>query len=119
MKGPDFPTGGTIYNQSDIAQAYLTGRGSIVARAEAEIVEAKNGQFQIMVTEMTYASNKAATIAKIAELVKAGKLEGIRDIRDESDKEGVRIVIDLKKEAFPKKVLNKLYSSLIFKNLFT
>lgn len=110
VKGPDFPTGGTIYNQSDISQAYLTGRGSIATRAEAEIVETKNGQFQIVVSEMTYASNKAATIAKVAELVKAGKLEGIRDIRDESNKEGVRIVIDLKKEAFPKKVLNKLYS---------
>ena len=110
VKGPDFPTGGTIYNQSDINQAYLTGRGSIVARAEAEIIETKNSQFQIVVSEMTYASNKAATIAKIAELVKTGKLEGIRDIRDESDREGVRIVIDLKKEAFPKKILNKLYS---------
>ncbi|MDP1846009.1 MAG: DNA gyrase subunit A [Candidatus Moranbacteria bacterium] len=110
VKGPDFPTGGSIYNQADIEQAYLTGRGGIVTRAEAEIVEAKNGQFQIIVTEMTYASNKATTIAKMAELVKTGKLEGIRDIRDESDKDGVRIVIDLKKEAFPKKVLNKLYS---------
>ena len=110
VKGPDFPTGGTIYNQSDINQAYLTGRGSIVTRAEAEIVETKNGQFQIIVTEMTYASNKSATIAKIAELVKAGKLEGIRDIRDESDKDGVRIVIELKKEAFPKIILNKLYT---------
>ena len=73
VKGPDFPTGGTIYNQPDITQAYLTGRGSIVTRAEAEIAEAKNGQFQIVVTEMTYASNKAATIAKMAELVKMGK----------------------------------------------
>ena len=110
IKGPDFPTGGTIYNQADISQAYLTGRGSIVTRAEAEVAETKSGQFQIVVSEMTYASNKAATIAKIAELVKSGKLEGIRDIRDESDKEGVRIVIELKKEAFPKKILNKLYS---------
>ena len=110
VKGPDFPTGGTIYNQADINQAYLTGRGSIVTRAKAEIVETKSGQFQIVVEEMTFASNKAATIAKIAELVKAGKLEGIRDIRDESDKEGVRIVIDFKKEAFPKKILNKLYT---------
>jgi len=110
IKGPDFPTGGTIYNQADIEQAYLTGRGSIVTRAEAEIVEAKSGQFQIVINEMTYASNKAATIAKIAELVKSGKIEGIRDIRDESDKEGVRVVIELKKEAFPKKILNKLYT---------
>jgi len=118
VKGPDFPTGGTIYNQTDITQAYLTGRGSIVCRADAEIVEAKNGQFQIIVSEMTYASNKAATITKIADLVKAGKLEGIRDIRDESDKDGVRIVIDLKKDSFPKKVLNKLYSYTDFQKTF-
>jgi DNA gyrase subunit A len=110
VKGPDFPTGGTIYNQADITQAYLTGRGSIVTRAEAEIVETKNGQFQIVVTEMTYASNKATTITKIAELVKTDKLQGIRDLRDESDKDGVRIVIDLKKEAYPKKILNKLFT---------
>ncbi|MFA5926177.1 MAG: DNA gyrase subunit A [Parcubacteria group bacterium] len=110
VKGPDFPTGGSIFNQNDINQAYLTGRGGIVTRAETEIMETKNGQFQIIVTEMTYASNKATTISKIAELVKTGKIEGIRDIRDESDKDGVRIVIELKKEAFPKKVLNKLYS---------
>ncbi|HLM83698.1 MAG TPA: DNA gyrase subunit A, partial [Candidatus Bathyarchaeia archaeon] len=110
VKGPDFPTGGSIFNQADIAQAYLTGRGSIVCRAETEIVETKTGQFQIIVTEMTYASNKAAMIEKMADLVKTGKIEGIRDIRDESDKEGVRVVIDLKKEAFPKKILNKLYT---------
>ncbi|MFA5872307.1 MAG: DNA gyrase subunit A [Parcubacteria group bacterium] len=110
VKGPDFPTGGSIYNQADITQAYLTGRGSIVTRAEAEIVETKSGQFQIIVSEMTYASNKATIITKMADLVKLGKIEGIRDIRDESDKEGVRIVIELKKDAFPKKILNKLYS---------
>ncbi|MFH0930222.1 MAG: DNA gyrase subunit A [Candidatus Moraniibacteriota bacterium] len=110
VKGPDFPTGGSIYNQADIVQTYLTGRGSIVCRAETEIVETKNGQFQIIVTEMTYSSNKAAMIEKMADLVKAGKLEGIRDLRDESDKDGVRIVIELKKEAFPKKVLNKLFA---------
>ncbi|MCX6762773.1 MAG: DNA gyrase subunit A [Candidatus Moranbacteria bacterium] len=93
VKGPDFPTGGSIY-----------------CRAETEIVETKSGQFQIIVTEMTYSSNKAAMIEKMADLVKAGKLEGIRDIRDESDKDGVRIVIELKKEAFPKKILNKLFT---------
>ncbi len=109
VKGPDFPTGGTIFNSADILQAYQTGRGSIVTRAEAEIVEDKAGKFHIIISEMTYASNKAATISKIAELVKNGKIDGIRDIRDESDKEGVRIVIELKKDSFPKKVLNKLY----------
>jgi DNA gyrase subunit A len=110
VKGPDFPTGGSIFNQADIMQAYLTGRGSIVCRAETEIVETKSGQFQIIVTEMTYSSNKAAMIEKMADLVKTGKLEGIKDLRDESDKDGVRIVIELKKEAFPKKILNKLYT---------
>jgi len=110
VKGPDFPTGGSIFNQADIMQAYLTGRGSIVTRAETEIVETKSGMFQIIVTEMTYASNKAAMIEKMADLVKTGKLEGIKDLRDESDKDGVRIVIELKKEAFPKKILNKLYT---------
>ena len=110
VKGPDFPTGGSIFNQADIMQAYLTGRGSIVCRAETEIVETKSGQFQIIVTEMTYSSNKATMIEKIADLVKAGKLEGIKDLRDESDKDGVRVVIELKKEAFPKKILNKLYT---------
>jgi DNA gyrase subunit A len=110
VKGPDFPTGGSIYNQADIMQAYLTGRGSIVCRAETEIVETKTGQFQIIVTEMTYSSNKATMIEKMADLVKTGKIEGIKDLRDESDKDGVRVVIELKKEAFPKKILNKLYT---------
>ena len=103
VKGPDFPTGGSIFNQADIQQAYLTGRGSIVCRAETEIVETKSGMFQIIVTEMTYASNKSTMIEKMADLVKTGKIEGIRDLRDESDKDGVRIVIELKKEAFPEK----------------
>ncbi len=109
VKGPDFPTGGIIYNTRDIREAYATGKGPIVTRAKAEIVETKAGAFQIIVSEMTYATNKAALIMKIAELVKEGKLLGIKDLRDESDKDGVRIVIDLKKEAFPQKVLNQLY----------
>ena len=111
VKGPDFPTGGIDLQPGGYQPglSHRTGKHCLT-RAEAEIVETKNGQFQIVVTEMTYASNKAATIAKIAELVKTGKLEGIRDIRDESDKDGVRIVIELKKEAFPKKILNKLYT---------
>ena len=110
VKGPDFPTGGLIYNKKDILEAYKTGRGKILTRAKAEIVETKAGAFQIVVTEMTYATNKATLIEKMADLVKEGKIIGIRDIRDESDKEGVRIVIDLKKDAYPQKVLNKLYS---------
>jgi DNA gyrase subunit A len=109
IKGPDFPTGGIIYNHKDIREAYASGKGPIVSRAKAEIVENKAGQFQIVITEMTYATNKATLIMKIAELVKEEKIIGIKDLRDESDKDGVRIVVDLKKEAFPQKVLNQLY----------
>ncbi len=110
IKGPDFPTGGIIYNVRDIREAYATGRGPIVSRAKAEIVETKAGAFQIIVSEMTYATNKATLIEKMADLVKEDKIQGIRDIRDESDKDGVRLVIELKKDAYPQKVLNRLYS---------
>ena len=110
VKGPDFPTGGIIYNKKDIVEAYKTGRGKILTRAKADIVETKAGAFQIIITEMTYATNKAAMIEKMADLVHEGKIVGIRDIRDESDKDGVRLVIDLKKDAYPQKVLNKLYA---------
>jgi DNA gyrase subunit A len=110
IKGPDFPTGGIIYGKQDILEAYKTGRGKILTRGKAEIVENKTGTFQIIITEITYATNKATLIEKIADLVHEGKIVGIRDLRDESDKDGVRIVVDLKKDAFPQKVLNKLYS---------
>jgi DNA gyrase subunit A len=110
IKGPDFPTGGIIYNKKDVLEAYKTGRGKILTRAKVEIQENKAGTFQIVVSEMTYATNKATLIEKMADLVHEGKIVGIRDIRDESDKEGVRIAIDLKKDAYPQKVLNKLYS---------
>jgi DNA gyrase subunit A len=109
IKGPDFPTGGIIYNTKDIREAYATGKGPIMARAKAEIIETKTGQFQIIITEMTYATNKATLIMKIADLVKEDKLQGIKDLRDESNKDGVRVVVELKKEAFPQKVLNQLY----------
>lgn len=110
IKGPDFPTGGIIYKSPAIREAYSTGKGKIVTRAKTEIVETKAGAFQIIVTEITYATNKATLISKIADLVKEGKLLGIRDLRDESNKDGVRIVIELKKDAFPQKVLNKLFA---------
>ncbi len=109
VKGPDFPTGGVIYNQADIKNAYATGRGGIVIRGEADITETKAGQFQIIVSSVPYQVNKATLLEKIALLVKDKKIDGIKDLRDESDKEGVRIVIELKKEAYPKKVLNNLY----------
>jgi DNA gyrase subunit A len=110
IKGPDFPTGGIIYNVKDIREAYATGKGKITSRAKVEIVETKSGMFQIVVSEITYATNKASLIEKIAELVKEAKILGIKDLRDESDKDGVRVVIELKKEAYPQKVLNQLYS---------
>jgi DNA gyrase subunit A len=110
IPGPDFPTGGIIYNKKDILEAYRSGRGKILTRAKADIQETKSGSFQIIVTEITYATNKSALIEKMADLVREGKIVGIKDIRDESDKEGVRIVIELKKDAFPQKVLNKLYT---------
>ncbi|MDD3006857.1 MAG: DNA gyrase subunit A [Candidatus Pacebacteria bacterium] len=109
VKGPDFPTGGYIYNHKDILQAYATGKGKVDMRAKADIVEDKKGKFQIIVSEMIYQVNKSTLIEKMADLVKDKKIEGIRDLRDESSKEGVRIVIDLKADAYPKKVLNQLY----------
>lgn len=109
VKGPDFPTGGIIYNNADILTAYTTGRGGIVVRAKADIEESKTGKFEIIVTEIPYQVNKATLLEKIASLVQEKKIEGIRDLRDESNKDGVRIVIELKKDAYPKKILNRLY----------
>ncbi len=109
IKGPDFPTGGIIYNKADITQAYATGRGGIVIRAKTDIEEQKNGMFQIVVHEVPYQVNKATLLEKIAMLVTEKKIEGIRDLRDESNKHGVRVVIELKKDAYPKKVLNRLF----------
>ncbi len=108
VKGPDFPTGGIIYNNTDIRQAYISGRGGIVCRAKTDIEETKNG-FRIIVTEVIYQTNKASLLEKIAELVKDKKIEGIKDLRDESNKDGVRIVIELKRDAYPKKILNQLF----------
>ncbi|NTW22264.1 DNA gyrase subunit A [Candidatus Falkowbacteria bacterium] len=109
ITGPDFPTGGVIYNKQDILQAYATGKGGIVMRGRAEIVENKAGNFQIVITEIPYQVNKSTLVEKIADLVKLKKLEGIKDLRDESDREGIRVVLDLKKEAYPKKILNALF----------
>ena len=111
MPGPDFPTGGIIYGMSDLRTAYATGRGGVVVRAKTEIIEGKKDSSTIIVTEIPYLVNKSTLIEKIADLVREKKVEGIRDIRDESNKEGVRIVIELKKDAYPRKVLNRLYQS--------
>lgn len=109
VKGPDFPTAGIIYNKKDILQAYSTGKGSILMRGRADIRERKDGRFDIIISEIPYQVNKANLVEKIADLVKEKKIEGIKDLRDESDKDGVRVVVELKKEAYPKKVLNGLY----------
>ncbi|MBI2003566.1 MAG: DNA gyrase subunit A [Parcubacteria group bacterium] len=109
IQGPDFPTGGIVYNQQDILNAYATGRGPVVTRAKADIDESKKGLHRIIVTELPYQVNKAELIVKIADLVKEKKIEGIKDLRDESDREGLRIVIELKQEAFPRKILNQLF----------
>jgi len=109
IKGPDFPTGGIIYSKKDIAAAYATGRGPIIVRGRAEIVEDENGRLQIIITEIPYQINKSSLLEKIAELVSSKKIEGIRNLRDESDKEGMRIVIELKNDAMPQKILNNLY----------
>ncbi|MFH1292427.1 MAG: DNA gyrase subunit A [bacterium] len=110
IQGPDFPTGGIIYNKKDMAAAFSTGRGGVVIRAKTDIREDRAGKFKIIVTEIPYMVNKATLIGKIATLVQEKKIEGIKDLRDESsNKDGVRIVIELKKDSYPKKILNRLY----------
>jgi DNA gyrase, A subunit len=109
VKGPDFPTGGTVYAGENMRQAYSTGKGSVVMRAETNIEETKNGRFRIVVTEIPYAVNKANLVLKIADLAKEKKIPAISGLRDESSRGKVRIVIDLKKDSFPKKVLNQLF----------
>jgi DNA gyrase subunit A len=109
VKGPDFPTGGVIYGKESIRTAYATGRGGIVTRGIAEIVDGAKGRQQIVITEIPYSLNKENLVIKIADLVKEKKITGISDLRDESARGNVRIVIDLKKDAYPKKLLNQLY----------
>ena len=109
VKGPDFPTGAVIFDDGGIAQAYSTGRGSITMRAVAEIEEDAKGKERIIITEVPYQTNKATLVEKIADLVKEKKVVGISDLRDESAKEEVRIVIELKKDAYANKILNQLY----------
>lgn len=109
IKGPDFPTGGVIYGKESIRTAYATGRGGVVTRGVAEIVEGKKGRSQIIISEIPYALNKETLVLKIADLVRDKKLTGISDLRDETARGAVRIVLDLKKDAYPKKLLNQLY----------
>lgn len=117
VQGPDFPTGCVAFNQKDISQAYTTGRGGVVVRGEAEITEDKKGAFQIVITSIPYRVNKANLITKIADLVHAKKLEGIKGLRDESTTD-IRVVIDLKGTAHPQSVLNYLYKHTQLEDTF-
>ena len=109
IKGPDFPTAGIIMGRSGIRAAYATGRGKITLRGRATIEEKKNGRAQIIVTEIPYMVNKARLIENIADLVKEKRIEGISDLNDETNRKGMRIVIDVRKDANPQVVLNQLY----------
>ncbi len=117
VKGPDFPTGAIAFNQKDIAHAYANGKGGVVVRGEAEIVEDKRGNFSIIITSIPYRVNKAELQVKIADLVRDKKIEGIRDMRDESTSD-IRIVIELKTGAQPQSVLNKLYKHTPLEDTF-
>ena len=110
IKGPDFPTGGIAFGSKDMLHAYSTGRGGVVCRGEAEIVEQKDGNFSIIITSIPFRVNKANLIMSIAELVQEKKLEGIKGLRDESTKD-IRVVVDLKSSAHPEKVLNYIYKN--------
>jgi DNA gyrase subunit A len=109
IHGPDFPTGGIIYNKRDILEAYARGRGSVVMRGRAEIEEMKSGKQAIIITEVPYQMNKKEFVEKVADLVIDKTIIGIGEIRDESNKDGIRVVFELKRDAFPKKILNQLY----------
>lgn len=109
IKGPDFPTAGSIYDIEEIRNVYRTGRGRILIRGKAEIEEIGQGKSAIIITELPYQVNKALLVARIAELAKEKKIEGITDLRDESDRHGIRIVVELKRDATPRKVLNNLF----------
>jgi DNA gyrase subunit A len=119
IKGPDFPTGGVIYGYDGVREAYETGRGRVVVRGEAKIEEDKNGRETIIVTSIPYQVNKAEMIRKTADLVEERRIEGISDIRDESDRQGMRIVYELKRDAASHVVLNKLYQYTALQSSFS
>ena len=118
IKAPDFPTGGIIMGTSGATQAYLTGKGKVITRAVTDIEAMQNGKHRIIVTELPYLVNKANLIQKIAELVKTKRIEGITDLRDESDREGMRIVIELRHDANPNIVLNRLFKHTQMQDTF-
>ena len=117
VQGPDFPTGAVMFNEKDIHHAYATGKGGIVVRGEAEIVEDKKGQFSIVITSLPYRVNKADLVTKIADLVRDKKLEGLKDLRDESTRD-IRVVIELKGSAHPQQVLNYIYKHTQLEDTF-
>ena len=119
IKGPDFPTGATIYGVTGIEQAYRTGRGRIVVRANMEVEQMANGRQRIAVSEIPFQVNKARLIERIADLVKDKKLEGISDLRDESDRSGMRIAIELKRDANAKVIMNQLYKNTQLQDAFS
>ena len=118
IKGPDFPTRGAIYDISQITQVYSTGRGRILIRGKAEIEDAGNGKSAIVISELPYQVNKAQLVAHIATLAKDKKLEGITDLRDESDRRGIRVVVELKRDSKPRSVLNNLYKQTSLQTVF-
>ncbi len=118
IKGPDFPTAGEVYDGGCIAEMYKTGRGGVVMRAKTSIEEMKSGKHAIIVTEIPYQVNKADLVLKIAGLVRDKKIIGITDLRDESNREGIRVVIELKRDAFPKKILNQLFKNTTLQKTF-
>ncbi len=118
VKGPDFPTYGSIYDAKAIAEVYATGRGRIIVRGKAEIEETKSGKSQIIITELPYQVNKAELVSRIADLVHEKKIEGISDLRDESDRHGIRIAVELKRDAKPKALLNNIYKHTALQTSF-
>jgi len=118
IPGPDFPTGGEIYDKEQVLQMYATGRGSVIMRAKANIVEGTQGKMHIEVTELPYQQNKALLITKIADLVKDGKISDISDLRDESGRDGLKIVVELKRGGNPQSVLNQLYKYTTMQQVF-
>lgn len=118
IKGPDFPTAGSIYDINEIKNIYATGKGRILIRGKAEIEDIGQGKSAIIITELPYQVNKAVLVARIAELAKDKKVEGISDLRDESDRHGIRIVVELKRDTTPKKVLNNLYKNTALQTIF-
>src|SRR5258708_1903696 len=119
IKGPDFPTAGVIYDINEIKNVYITGRGRILIRGRAEIEDIGQGKSAIIITELPYQVNKALLVARIAELAKDKKIEGISDLRDESDRQGMRIVVELKRDSAPKKILNNLFKHTSLQTTFS